>query len=407
MLASQEARILAGRQKPSTPDHGVTTATAPTSKTKSSTESKNTKRKTAVDDDPEYTPSKKLKGKRRFFNIASSKTPRCRTGKAHDDGVQLQSGSTAERLTSPSATISTTTISTDRVLFSRPADSSELGRPSTPENRNILVEKSPSMPRTLLFDNLKERGKQENLRSASKKEVDLGHRQTLLNFRSASKAVETRAQSGGSPSMGLDDNRPREAADETPPSPISNLNTATQAVAGESDDALNTGANIQEHDSVRSPTSRDTGLATLEPAQDDPPPQITDIAIEIRYSIIASRIPRLVKRHWPIRSLSGKTVRTLFEEVSNFTSKPEIQRIVFKLYLSQADSEYTIQKDDHRTFEAMKDEFADDIMADWTQNGTTKFSIWLEPDPAEEGNQMDSVASGVLHVNEGRPRITI
>ena len=407
MLASQEARMLAGRQKPSTPDHGVTTATAPMSKTKASTESKRTKRKDAEDDDPEYTPSKKLKGKRSFSRIAWSKPRRCGTGKAHDIGVQLQSGLTAERLTSPSATNSTSTIGTDRVLFSQPADSSDLGRPSTPKNRNIPVEKNPSTPQTPLFDNLKERGKQETPRSGSKKEVDRGHRQTMLNFSLASKAMETRAQSGRSPSMGLYDTRPRDVADGTPPPPESNPNTATQAVADESDDALNKGANIQEHDSVRSRTSLDTGLATPEPAQDDPPLQSTDIAIDIRYSIIASRIPRLVKRHWPIRSLSGKTVRNLFEEVSRFTSKPDIQRIVFKLNLSQADSEYTIQKDDHRTFEAMKDEFADDIMVDWKQNGTTKFSIWLEPDPTEEDNNMNPGASGVLNVDEGRPRITI
>ena len=193
----------------------------------------------------------------------------------------------------------------------------------------------------------------------------------------------------------------------TPPPPEPNPNTATQAVVDEYDDALNTGANILEHGSVRSPTSLDTGLATPEPAQDDPAPPITDIAIEIRYSIIACRTPRLVKRHWPIQSLSGKTVRTLFEDVSKFISKPDIQRIVFKLNLSQADSEYTIQKDDLRTFEAMRDDFADDIMADWKENGTIKFSIWLEPDPAEEGNQMDSGASGVLNVDEGRPRIMI
>ncbi len=400
--------MLAGQQKPSTPDHGVTIATTPTSKTKSSTESKRTKRKGAEDDDPEYTPSKKLKGKRHFSNIASSKPRRCRPGKAHDNGVQLQSGSATERLTSPSTPISTTITGTDRVLSSRSAGSSELGQPSTPENQRIPIKKSPSMPqRTPLLDKLKERSKQGKSRSDSMDEVDRGHRQTVLNFSPVFKAGETSAQNEGSPSMGLYDTRPRDAADETPPPPESNLDTAIQAAADEPDDALDTGANILEHDTVRSRTSLDTGLATPEPAQDDPPLQSTDNAIEIRYSIIASRIPRLVKRHWPVRSLSGKTVRNLFEEVSKFTSKPDIQRIVFKLNLSQADSEYTIQEDDHRTFEAMKDEFADDIMADWKENGTTKFSIWLEPDPAEEANQMDSGTSGVFNVDEGRPRITI
>ena len=367
----------AGRQKLSTPDPEIATGITPTSKTKPSTASRRAKRKDAEDDDSEYTPSKKIKGKRHFSHIAWSKPRRCRTGKAHDNG-------------------------TDPVPFTQTADSSDLGRPSTPGNRNIPVEKSPLMPPTPLSNNLKEKGKQENPRSGSKKEVDRG-RQTILNFSPASKAVETRVPSRRSPSMDLYDISPR----GTPSPPERNPNTATQAVADEDDDHFNTGANILEHGSVRSPTSLDTGLATPEPAQDDPPTPVTDIAIEIRYSIIASRSPRFVKRHWPILSLSGKTVRNLFDEVSKFTSKPDIQRIVFKLNLSQADSEYTIQNDDHRTFEAMKDDFADDIMADWKQNGTTKFSIWLEPDPAEEGHQMDAGPSGVLNVDKGCPRITI
>ena len=229
----------------------------------------------------------------------------------------------------------------------------------------------------------------------------------MLSFSPAAKAVETRGLDGGSPPIDLRDTRPRDAADGTPPPLVTNLETTTQALTDASDDALNNRLNIQEHDYVRSPTSRDTGLATPEPAQDDPAPQKTDIAVEIRYSIIASRSPRLIKRHWPIQSLGGKTIETLFEEVSKFTSKPDIQRIVFKLNLSQADSEYIIQKKDDRTFEAMKDDFVDDIMADWKGNGTTKFSIWLEPDPMEEEDNINLGASGVLNVDVGRPRITI
>ena len=362
MLASQEIEFLEARQKPIRPDHGVTTEKAPTSKTKLLTESERAKRRDVEDDDPDYIPSKKLKGKRGF----PSNPPRRRTRNI---------------------------AGTDPVLSSQPADSSELGRPSTPEDPNISVERSPSMSlRTPLLHKHKERSKQEKSQSDSMNEVDRGHRQTVLDSSPASKAVEIRAQSGGIPYMGLYDTRARGAG---------------QAAADESDHTLNTDGDILEHDGARSQISADTGLAIPEPAHNDPPPQITDIAIEIRYSIIASRIPRLVKRHWRIRSLSGKTVRNLFEEVSNITSKPDIQRIDFRLNLSQADSEYTIRKDDHHTFEAMKDEFADDIMTDWKENGITKFIIWLEPDPTEEGNQMNLGAPGVLDADRGRPRITI
>ena len=402
MLASQEGQIS------TTPDHRGSTEKTPTSRTKPSTESKRAKRRDAEDDDSEYTPSKKMRWNEGFSNIASSKPRRRRTGNADDNRFQLQSGSTADQLTSPNTTISTSITGTDRVLSSQPANVSELGQPSTPESRNIPVENSPSMPRrTPLLDKLREMRKQGKSRPGSMNDIVRGHRQTVLNFSPTSNAVETGPQNGGSPSMGPSETRPRDVADETSTPPEPDLNTVTQAAADELNEALNIAANVLEHDNVGSQTSRGTGLATPEPGQDDPQPQITDIAIDIRYSIIASRIPRLVKRNWPIRSLSGKTVRNLFEEVSKFTSKPNIQRIVFTLNLSQADSGYTIQKDDHRTLEAMKDDFADDIMADWRGNGITKFSIWLEPDPTVEGNQMSYGASGVLNVDERRARITI
>ena len=410
MLPLQEARMLAPLQNPITPDHKGTTEKSPTSRTKPSTESKRGKRKDVEDDDSEYTPSKKMRWEEGISNIASSKPRRRRRVNADGNGIQLQSGSTADQLTSPSTTISRGITGTDRVFSSQPADLAELGQPSTPESRNILIENSPSMPRrTPLLDKLREKKKkQENLRLESLTEIARGQRQTKLNFSPTSRAVETRPENGGSPSRCPYDTRPQEVADQMSPLPEPEPNTDTQAAADELDDALNIAANIleHEHDSLPSQTSRGTGLATPEPAQDDPQPQITDIAIDIRYSIIASRIPRLIKRNWPIQSLSGKTVRNVFEEVSKFTSKPDIQCIVFTLNLSQADSEYTIQKDDNRTLEAMKDGFADDITADWRENGITKFSIWLEPDPTEEGNQMNPVAS-VRNLDEGRPRITV
>ena len=415
MLGSQDVRKLAARQMPITPDitpdHRVTTEKSPTSRMKPPTESKKAKRRVEEDGDSDYTPSKKIKWDHEdFSNIASSKPRRRRTGNADENSIQQQPGSTVEPLTSPSTTFSTSITGTDRVFSTRPANFPELGQPSTPGNRNIPVENSPSMPsRTPHLDKLREKKKkkEEKQRSESMNEIVRGHHQTKLNFSPTSRLVETRLQIERSPSVDPFETRPRDVADETSPSPEPNPNTTIEASEDEVDDALNIAANILDHDSVPSQTSRDTGLATPEPAQDDPPPQITDIAIDIRYSIIASRFPRLVKRNWPIRSLSGKTVRNLFEEVAKFTSKPNIQRIVFTLNLSQADSEYTIKKDDQRTFEAMKDDFADDIMADWRENGVTKFSIWLEPDPMEEGNQMSTGASGGPNADEGRPRITI
>ena len=415
MLGSQDLRTLAARQMPITPDitpdHRVTTEIFPTSRTKPPTESKKAKRRVEEDGDSDYTPSKKIKWDHEdFSNIASSKPRRRRTGHADEYSIQPQPGSTVEPLTSPSTTFSTSITGTDRVFSTRPANFLEHCQPSTPENRNVPIVNSPSMPsRTPNLDKLREKKKrkEEKQRSESMNEIVRGQHQTKLNFSPTSRPVETRRQIERSPAMDPSEIRPQDVADERSPAPEPNPNTTIQASEDEVDDAFNKAANILDHDSVPSQTSRDTGLATPEPAQDDPQSQITDTAIDIRYSIIASRVPRLVKRNWPIRSLSGKTVRTLFEEVSKFTSARDIQRIVFTLNLSRADSEYTIQKDDQRTLEVMKDDFADDIMADWRENGITKFSIWLEPDPMEEGNQMNYSASGSLNLDEGRPRITI
>jgi hypothetical protein len=105
--------------------------------------------------------------------------------------------------------------------------------------------------------------------------------------------------------------------------------------------------------------------------------------------------------------LTGKTVKTVFDEVAKAASKTDIQCIDFKLNLSNADSEYTIQRDDTRTFEAMKDGFADDIMADWQENGNTKFSIWLEPDPVELEAQVKIEDSAVESIGRICPRIVI
>jgi hypothetical protein len=136
-------------------------------------------------------------------------------------------------------------------------------------------------------------------------------------------------------------------------------------------------------------------------AQSHPP---ATSGIDIRYFIIMSQIPRPVKQRWDIQSLSGKSVENVFEEVSRFTSKPDIQRIDFKLKLAPADSKSSIKCNDSKAFENMKEDFADDIMADVRDKGNTKFTIWLEPDPIEQDLQVEVRGSSM---GKGCPQISI
>ena len=147
-----------------------------------------------------------------------------------------------------------------------------------------------------------------------------------------------------------------------------------------------------------------TGKSVPEPpkeAQSHPP---TTSGVDIGYFIIISQNPRPVKQRLDIQSLSGKSVGSLFEEVSHFISKPNIQRIDFKLKLAQADFRSSIKCNDSKAFENMKKDFANDIMADVNDKGNRNFTIWLEPDPIQQDPRVEFCGSSM---GEGCPQILI
>ena len=383
-----EARMLARPTEPVTPTPTRPAQKSPPAKSKSSTESRESreaKRKNVQDDDPEYTPSKKLKKQNITSFVALTKPTRRKkdtegsnqdaTGSIGSESRDARPSfmSPRNRPTSPVTILDTTEEASKAVR----TPEKQIG-PSTAENGKSVMAcnlPTPQNPPSLI-DKLRAQKRLE--RQSSKAPTE-----------QLAKEVRTYDQHSPASTSGPSDQSGQDQMQQVSNTDASALDQVIEGQANEEQ------------------VSSETAQTAAPVPQEVSAPQSSDPGIEIRYSIIASRIPRLVKRNWPVQSLSGKNVHDLFNEVSRFTSKADIQRIDFRLNLSQADSEYTIRRDDAKTFEAMKEEFADDIVSDWQANGNTKFSIWLEPDPVEQRAGVRDVGVDVENISHSRLRIAI
>lgn len=160
-------------------------------------------------------------------------------------------------------------------------------------------------------------------------------------------------------------------ATPTPPPAPAPVSTAIRTPTSESHTSLPLEAKAGSH-----PRS------TFEPENNSKPIS----KIQVRYSIITSRIPRLVKHHWPIETLSSKSVQTVFDEVSRFTSKKNIQQIDFKLETdSQGESRCLVKRNDSHCYDGMMEDFSYEMINDINVSGNMTFRILLEPDPGKEG----------------------
>jgi len=97
-----------------------------------------------------------------------------------------------------------------------------------------------------------------------------------------------------------------------------------------------------------------------------------------------SQAPRLVKRSWPIESLSSKRVQIVFDRLLAFTSKKSIQQINFRRETSQGDWDYSIRKANTQLSREMMDGISEDMMNDMKRIGKKSFRIFLKPDPGQE-----------------------
>ncbi|KAL2038213.1 hypothetical protein N7G274_009161 [Stereocaulon virgatum] len=359
---------------------------APLSRSKPSAGCREAKRKIADDDDDaEYTPSKKVNTQDITSYIAITKPSRRIKHPERDNDKSTASVSDGVRVTErPSASAANIPMSPVVVdeMTNHSADPN-----GTPTQRQTLFATSGSPPLTATeFPTPKKTpGLIERLKA--QKRLEKARPLTLTvhqpNEISNSDQSDLSLTSGAPHQIG--ESQPRE------------FQIMTAAALNEVDKL--------QADGIKS--SVDTAQSTSQIPRELPILHTSSPEIEIRYSIIVSRSPRFIKRNWPIQSLTGKTVKTLFDEVAKAASKTDIQRIDFKLSLTNADSEYTIERNDARTFEAMKHEFADDIMADWQANDNTKFSIWVEPDPMELEAQVEIEDSAVESIRNVCPRIAI
>ena len=115
-------------------------------------------------------------------------------------------------------------------------------------------------------------------------------------------------------------------------------------------------------------------------------------SIQVRYTIIKSREPKVSKLYWDNGALQNKTVAMLFAEISTLVGRTSIERIGFQLIASASEFEYVITRGDENVFADMCDAFSKDIKADRKATGNTQFEIWVEPDPVKPhgGPSMDN-----------------
>ena len=119
--------------------------------------------------------------------------------------------------------------------------------------------------------------------------------------------------------------------------------------------------------------------------KDDCKPAIKKV--QIRYTIIKSRIPTLIKQNWRTNGLSGKTFEELCEEIAQIMGQRRVHRVHFQLLLQEVRFDYVVDRDEPEEFDEMRDIFTEEIKQDMRLNNNMRFEISLEPDPIAQGLQ--------------------
>ena len=376
-------------------------------------ESRRGKRKAPNYDDEDYTPSTNRKRKRWSARNAQSKPKRQRKVVGQVKGARLPINSEAESPKLPIPPSTTREENLDDIrssehaqsaadhfsVISHPLDNS----PSVPQKSSSLLEKSREKKRI-------EKAKIAPLNQTSEKfDNDQGQCKEVQG------TIPLFTRTGNTLQNGQNTSLPQaatkfEGTDVEPPSYVaSTLNGSVPAEAIATHNISVDAATFEPP--TQSQETPSSGLAAPELAQEVPMAQSPSHGIEIRYSIRYStptpRGLRSVKKHWPVQSLSDKSVQMVFEEVEHLTFTANIQRILFTLNLSRAESVFAIQRNDSRTFDAMKDGFGDDIGEDRHVNGKAKFTILLEPETSEAAVPMRAGNVGTTGTDAGIARIKI
>ena len=124
------------------------------------------------------------------------------------------------------------------------------------------------------------------------------------------------------------------------------------------------------------------GASNTDVSDQKPAPQPSVANIQVCYTIIKSRQPRLNTHLWVDGGLSNRTVLNIFEDISKLIGRPTIEQMNFKLSSFSADHEAFVRQGDQRAFSAMRERFKRQIRLD-LENGNSDFDIYLEPDPGK------------------------
>lgn len=105
-------------------------------------------------------------------------------------------------------------------------------------------------------------------------------------------------------------------------------------------------------------------------------------AVQVVYTVIISRVPRIQEVQWVKGSLVGLSLDALFDKITILTGRTNIQRISFLLKTSRKDLILFASRDDPQTFDNVRNRLTSEIKSDVKENFNTEFEINLEPDPA-------------------------
>ena len=149
--------------------------------------------------------------------------------------------------------------------------------------------------------------------------------------------------------------------------------------------------NSESPQSQTGPSRKESSPSTTAQA-DVPNPTLRP---EVNIFVVESSGPHITIKKWPGGTLRGRTLKSIFEEVSTTFPEQSIQRIKFQLQTLRKEhrTECLIERDDDQVFEVMLQEFNERIKGRM-RAGETRFKLFLKPDHGLQGATKAAVSEG-------------
>ena len=110
------------------------------------------------------------------------------------------------------------------------------------------------------------------------------------------------------------------------------------------------------------------------------------VKLEVEIFVVTSSGSEITIKKWPSRTLRGRKLKSIFDEVSTIFPEQTLQRIKFQLQTLKKENEMEclIEREDDQVFEVMTRKFNERIK-ERKRAGETKFKLVLEPDRGVQG----------------------